>query len=181
MSPRRPVSSFPAALAIPAAALAIAAAALASACAAPPAPKGYIQETEALHQPFIDGNVGPALGWGCGSLDCHGTMARNMRIFSQYGLRLSTADTPGGMPTTRSEIDADFRAVSALEPEIMNQVVADGGANPERLTLIRKGRGTEHHKGGAVMVPGDHLDTCLTTWLAGTPNQAECDAASQPP
>ncbi len=173
MSPRRPSSLL--------AALALAVAAFAGACAGTPNAKGYMQETEALHQPFIAGDVAPAIGWSCGSLDCHGTVARNMRIFSQYGLRLGTTDTPGGMPITQSEIDADFRSVSSLEPEIMNQVVADGGAHPERLTLIRKARGTEHHKGGTIMVPGDHLDTCLTTWLAGAPNQAECDAASQPP
>lgn len=161
--------------------LSIAAAAVASACASSPKEGQYVQETEALHQPFIDGHVAPALGWGCGSLDCHGGWGRNMRIFSQYGLRLANGDTPGGNPITQSEIDADYRSVSALEPEIMNRVVAEGGAKPERLTLIRKGRGTEHHKGGVVMVPGDHLDLCLTSWLAGAPNVAECDAASQPP
>jgi hypothetical protein len=179
MSPRRllPLSRL---ASIPVA-LVIAVAALASACAGTPTPGGYVQETEVLHQPFITGHVAPAIGWSCGSLDCHGTTARNMRIFSQYGLRLALGDTPGGMPITQPEVDADFRSVSALEPEIMNTVVAEGGAHPERLTLIRKARGTEHHKGGTIMVPGDHLDTCLTTWLAGTPNQAECDAASQPP
>lgn len=166
--------------------LSITAAALASACASSPKEGKYLQETEALHQPFIDGHVAPALGWGCGTLDCHGGWARNMRIFSQYGLRLANGDVPGGTPITQSEIDADYRSVSALEPEIMNKLVADVQANPdnfhpERLTFIRKARGTEHHKGGVAMVPGDHLDNCLTSWLAGTPNVADCDAASQPP
>jgi len=177
------------------------------ACASAPT-QGHIVLDESLHQPYDVGGLAPAMGWSCGTLDCHGNPGRNLRLYSQYGLRLGATDTPGGMPITQSEIDADYRSTSALEPEIMNQVIADGGAHPERLTLIRKARGTEHHKGGAVTSPpadpsvvidcdpanpdfklpvlssGEYLDTCLTKWLANAPTDkfsCYCDAASQPP
>ena len=151
------------------------------ACSAPPASNGYVELSEQLKAPFENGDVAPAIGMKCGTLDCHGNIARNMRIYSQYGLRMALNDTPGGMPITPFEVDADYRSVSGLEPEIMDQVIADGGANPERLTLIRKARGTEHHKGGAVVQVGDPMDICLTTWLTGSPNKDACDQASQPP
>jgi hypothetical protein len=165
-------------------AVVLAAASGLGACSAPPRANTYVQLTEDLKPSFTTGDVAPALGWSCGSLDCHGTVARNMRIYSQYGLRLAPNDTSASSlstPITQHEIDADFRSVSALEPEIMDQVVAEGGADPERLTFIRKARGTEHHKGGTIMVQGDALDTCLTSWLAGKVDQASCDAAAQPP
>src|SRR5262249_50408477 len=45
----------------------------------------------------------------CGTLDCHGSLARPMRIFGQYGLRESPSDAggdyPGGLlPTTVEEL-----------------------------------------------------------------------------
>ena len=162
-----------------ASALALVAAAASGACSAPPTPGVYVQETEALKVPFTTGDVAPAIAWSCGTLDCHGSLARNMRIYGQYGLRMALNDTPGGMPITDHEIDADFRSVSGLEPEIMNQVVADGGAHPERLTLIRKARGTEHHKGGALWSEGDPQDLCVTSWLAGHTDEAGCVSATR--
>ena len=62
-----------------------------------------------------------------------------------------------------------------LEPETMSAVVAAGGAIPEQLTMVRKARGTEAHKGGAVWTQGDDSDTCLTSWLEGQPDPAACE------
>jgi hypothetical protein len=59
----------------------------------------------------------------------------------------------------------------------MSSVVAAGGANPERLTFVRKARGTESHKGGAVVVPGDARDVCITSWLRGAADADACTAA----
>ena len=69
---------------------------------------------------------------------------------------------------------ATYEAVIGLEPEIMRDVVKAGGAGPERLTFLRKGRGDEAHKGHRRITPGDSSDRCITTWLAGAVDKAAC-------
>ena len=114
----------------------------------------------------------------CGTLDCHGTIARNLRLYGDTSLRASPTDVPSTLiPTTDDEVAQDYDSVVGLEPEIMSEVVASGGADPERLTFVRKARGTESHKGGAVVVPGDPRDVCITTWLAGHAEASACAAA----
>ena len=121
--------------------------------------------------------VGQFLDHRCGTLDCHGQIGRNLRIYGKEGLRLNPMDQPYGSLTTSDELDADFRSAVALEPEIMAEVVAEGGVGPERLTLIRKPRATEHHKGGQVIAIGDDQDNCLTSWLAGMVDTMACAKA----
>ncbi len=113
----------------------------------------------------------------CGMLDCHGTRYRNLRMWGHDGMRLAFGDVPGATPTTIQEVDASYAALVGLEPEIMSAVVADHGANPERLTFIRKARGIEKHAGGAIVVAGDVRDVCMTSWLAGQTNETACAAA----
>lgn len=113
----------------------------------------------------------------CGSLDCHGQPGRNLSLWGQYGRRLSPNDTPAAPQTSADEDDLSYRSVVGLEPEIMAEVVRDGGAHPERLTMVRKARGTEAHKGGTFMSVGDPLDRCITTWLAGQVDTSACKAA----
>jgi hypothetical protein len=117
----------------------------------------------------------------CGSLDCHGEVGRNLRLVGHEGLRLDPADLPGGSPTTAAEIGANYDSVVGLEPEVMKVVVEEDGAHPERLTLVRKSRGTEHHKGGALVMVGDAQDRCLTSWLAGAVDESACTAALATP
>jgi hypothetical protein len=111
----------------------------------------------------------------CGTLDCHGEVHRNLRIYGNEGLRWASTARPL-MPacTTADEVEQDYASVVGLEPEVMSAVVADGGERPERLTLIRKARGTEHHKGGGLFQTGDDADTCLTSWLASETDTAAC-------
>jgi hypothetical protein len=119
----------------------------------------------------------------CGSLDCHGNIARNLRIWGCYGLRLSSTDAPicdvtmGGRETTPAEHQATFRSLVGLEPLVMSAVVLDRGQDPELLTFVRKARGEEQHKGGALISPGDPQDVCITSWLAGSTNTQACGAA----
>jgi hypothetical protein len=113
----------------------------------------------------------------CGSLDCHGVRYRNLRVWGRDGMRLDPADSPGGNVTTPGEIDATYRSVVRLEPELMNAVVADHGAHPERLTLLRKARGTEHHDGKALFIIGDDQDRCVTSWLSSATDTAACTRA----
>ncbi len=123
--------------------------------------------------------VADLLGHRCGTLDCHGVTYRNLRIYGREGLRAAPGDRPSSKPntTTPAEYDATFQSLVALEPELTSAVVREGGAHPERLTFIRKARGTEEHKGLAIWSEGDPQDVCLTSWLAGKVETATCLAA----
>jgi hypothetical protein len=130
----------------------------------------------------------------CGTLDCHGQVGRNLRLYGKEGLRLdppsctatgmgglpSTCNVPGIKPMTADELEADYRSAVTLEPEIMTEVVTQGGAQPDRLTLVRKPRAEEHHKGGQVITVGDDQDVCLTSWLAGAVDTTACANAADP-
>jgi len=122
--------------------------------------------------------VADAMQPHCGTLDCHGQAGRNMRLFGARGLRLDAAGDPADGSTTPAEYDASYWSVIGLEPEIMTAVVRDQGANPERLSMIRKPRGHERHKGGTLMVVDDDLDRCLTSWLNGTIAKSNCQTAA---
>jgi len=115
-----------------------------------------------------------ALDRRCGTLDCHGHKERNLRFYSGTGLRLDPGAVPGSGTTSAAEYDATYRSFVGLEPEVMGWVVAEGGRNPERLTLVRKARGSEDHKGGAALREGDAADRCLTSWLSPSIDEARC-------
>ena len=114
----------------------------------------------------------------CGTLDCHGSLYRNLRVFGDEGLRFASADrpcVPAG--TTSDEVAQDYTSTVELEPETLSAVLADRGANPERLALIAKPVGLETHKGGTVFHTGDDTYVCLTSWLEGVTNTTACLAA----
>lgn len=118
--------------------------------------------------------VADMLGKRCGTLDCHGSTARSLRIYSYRGLRLDPADIPGlNSDTTDAEYQATYTSVLTLEPEIMGQVLYEHG-DPTQLTIVRKARGTEHHKAGTVIKTGGAADHCLLSWLAGNVNKQAC-------
>lgn len=114
----------------------------------------------------------------CGSIDCHGSYYRNMRLFGFGSQRLDPTSLPDSPPDiTPAEVDADFDTVVGLEPSIMREVLASGGRNASRLTFIRKARGQEAHKGGQRIVPGDSADACVLSWLASEVDAESCNAA----
>jgi hypothetical protein len=122
----------------------------------------------------------------CGSLDCHGTPARNLKIYGTSGLRLAGGDVPSGMEpdggdSSADEYHADYGSVCGLEPEVMSAVIKDGGKNPERLTLVQKPRATQDHKGGKIIAIGDVQDKCLLSWLSGQTDVTSCKQALQLP
>jgi len=165
------------------AALALAvAAAVATACGAPPDDARVSVATPDRTQ-FPP--VSALLDHRCGSLDCHGARTRNLQVFGCEGLRLGDAApgcrTSSGTDTSVEEHEATFRSLVALEPAVMTAVVQGGGAHPELLSFLRKARGTEAHKGGVLVTPGDDQDVCLTSWLAGTTNLDACAAALAAP
>ncbi len=149
--------------------------ALVLACSTPSNDAGVVERTpDAASFP----PVAAMLVQSCGTLDCHGTVGRNLRLYGDTGLRFSATDVPSTLiPTTSAEIGQDYLSVVGLEPETMSLVVASGGLDPERLTLVQKARGTQQHAGGAVIAAGDARDVCLTTWLAGNTDAGACATA----
>jgi hypothetical protein len=129
------------------------------------------------------GPVADYLDHRCGTLDCHGQIGRNLRIWGCEGMRLDPTDIPqcsrqlGGRATTPAEHQATYRSLVGLEPAVMSTVVAGQGEDPELLTFVRKARGTETHKGGALITPGDVQDNCITSWLSGQTDTMACAAA----
>jgi hypothetical protein len=128
--------------------------------------------------------LGDVLALRCGSLDCHGARTRNFIVWSCEGLRadptMTSATCARSAATTGDEYAKTFDSLVGLEPEVMTEVVR--GGDPSLLTLVRKARGTESHKGGAPIHTGDASDRCITLWLAGTDDatyQATCTTALQ--
>jgi hypothetical protein len=124
--------------------------------------------------------VADAMQTHCGTLDCHGQTGRNMRLFGQYGLRLDPNDDPLNQTTTVAEYDASFASIIGLEPEVMSKVV-QLQSQPETLTMVRKPRGTELHKGGILDMQGDPLDRCMIGWLIGMLDMDACNTVVQTP
>lgn len=134
---------------------------------------------------FQSNGVADYMDHRCGSLDCHGQATRNLVMWGCYGLRLDANETglapgcraSGGINTQADEYEASYRSLVGLEPAVMSAVVNGGGAHPELLTFIRKARGWDAHKGGALVTPGDDQDNCMTSWLAGNADQTACQNA----
>ncbi|MFO0588883.1 MAG: hypothetical protein U0441_15140 [Polyangiaceae bacterium] len=132
-------------------------------------------------QDVFQQSVSPYMERRCGTLDCHGGIARPMRLFGKLGLRHPDENNiPGGKATTTVELDANYTSVCGIEPEKMNDTVANLGNSADELLMIRKARGLEKHKGGKVVNEADHADNCMLGWLRGdkaaTVDQ-ECAAA----
>jgi hypothetical protein len=125
--------------------------------------------------------VADALQVTCGTLDCHGQPGRNLRLYGARGLRIDPGDSSAEGTTTAAEYEATYWSVVGLEPEPLSAVVRQKGSDSTRLTLVRKARGDEQHKGGRLMAVGDDLDRCLTSWLAGQVATAICETVSLAP
>lgn len=126
-------------------------------------------------------SVADALQPSCGTLDCHGQMGRNLRLFGARGLRLDPHHHSAEGTTTDAEYTASFRSLTGLEPETLDAVVRRGGEGAEELTLLRKANGNERHRGGVQLLPGDPLDDCLRSWLTGVTNRVACRRVADHP
>jgi hypothetical protein len=128
-------------------------------------------------------HVGMYLEHRCGSLDCHGNRQRNLQLWGGEGMRLAPEAGITGDPldTTPEELDASYRSIVGLEPAVMSAVVHGHGAQPNLLTFVRKARGTESHKGGALIKPGDDQDKCIASWLKGAVDDDACTNALKTP
>jgi len=127
----------------------------------------------------------------CGTLDCHGDGARNFRVYGRTGLRRpETAETYAGdfaqyktggtEPTSPAEQAENRLSACGVEPELMAAVV-DGGEEPGVLTLVRKPRLVEAHKGGLVFAEDSQGDKCLVSWIQGSVDALACSAELKRP
>lgn len=89
--------------------------------------------------------------------------------------------TGGTEPTSDLEIAANRLSACGIEPDLMSDVV-NAGADASTLTLVRKPRLTESHKGGLIW-KADSLqgDKCITTWIAGSVDIAACNGELKRP
>jgi hypothetical protein len=125
--------------------------------------------------------VDGALSRSCGSVDCHGNANRNWRMVGFGSRRLDPAANPAGPGTSPAELDVNFASLVTLEPELVAAVTNDKGVKPERLSLFRKGRGLDNHKGGVRLIAGNVLEKCIVSWFAGKTDNAICQAAATGP
>ena len=95
-------------------------------------------------------------------------------------MRLDAADDPLEARTTSAEYEASYWSVVALEPELLARVVGKQ-LSPVWLSMVRKPRGIEKHKGGLLMIEGDLLDRCIVGWLIGAFEFAACNSFVETP
>jgi hypothetical protein len=123
--------------------------------------------------------VAEAIAPHCATLDCHGQAGRNFRFYWSRGLRLSPEARPGDQDTTEAEYTETYRSLVGLEPLKLDAVLA-GALPPGRLSVLRKARGDEAHKGGVLWAAGSDPDRCLVSWLVGTMDSDACKRATAP-
>ncbi len=177
-----------------------AAALLSTACVQDPGPQVTACGDLATFAP-----VSNVLEKRCGTLDCHGNLARPFRLYGKGGLRLATAEelqdpevakvngtVSGGNGTTTGEFELNWRSLCGLEPEKMTAVQAgkpcpnekdDGPCEPQDLLIMRKPLGPEidggeRHKGGQLFLKGGPGYTCLESWILDDLVLADCSEAS---
>jgi hypothetical protein len=110
----------------------------------------------------------------CGTLDCHGSFARNMRIFGKDGIRASEDTVSGIQDTTDEEVQLNYESVVSIEPEKLSGIVSHAGQNFDKWIVITKGSGAEHHKGGSRFAKGDDTYRCLLSWVTGAVDMNAC-------
>jgi hypothetical protein len=132
--------------------------------------------TDAICPPIEDFRpVSAVIEQRCGTLDCHGDPARPLKIYGRIGLRAPIVDPDSGIDadnyysggqeqTTNAELELNYRSICGLEPEIITGVVS-GETPVGDLTLVRKPRLQEKHKGGKIWDEGKPGDRCVVKWL----------------
>jgi hypothetical protein len=122
--------------------------------------------------------VSPSLELRCGTLDCHGSTYRNMRLFGHYGARLDPKLTTGKEDTTDAEIESNFTSVVSIDSENFAAIVAKHGQGFDQWMVVLKGENAVHHKGEQRMKKGDFTYNCLLSWITGNVDMNACSMAS---
>lgn len=143
--------------------------------------------SRATQADFLSDGVDLVFEKRCGSLDCHGSSARNMRIYSSDGLRLANdaGISSGTADTTAAERLANYQSILGVEPRATTDVL--NGGDPYTMLVMKKPLLIESHKGGQVIRLGDDAENCIYSWLhaeaeAGAPtNATACASAADYP
>jgi hypothetical protein len=131
----------------------------------------------------------------CGTLDCHGDIARPLKIYGQNGLRhftdveladpnvaVDAGTIPGGSAgTTDEELALNQRSICGVEPE-RTAAVLNGNLAPEDLLILRKPLTVEDHKGAQLFIAkSDPGAVCIISWLNRAVDRTSCTEAVQAP
>ena len=128
-------------------------------------------------------NVQPYLEASCATLDCHGAPGRALRLYSELGLRASSALR--SKPIAAKHDPVALTAAELDENRLAFASVALASDKPEaQLALLKPlalGQGGIHHVGGVHWASKDDPGyLCLRGWLVGDIKQdlaSECAMA----
>jgi hypothetical protein len=109
----------------------------------------------------------------CGSLDCHGAPARNLRVYGVNGLRANGRHTTGNADTTEEEVDATYESVTGVEPEVLARVLA-GIEQPDVWIVLSKATHREAHEGGNRLPTDGAGYRCVASWVTGEGDASAC-------
>jgi hypothetical protein len=126
--------------------------------------------------------VQPVVERRCGSLDCHGTLARGLRVYGTNSLRLpnDAGLAVGNGKTTSAEAQATYASLVGLEPEKTSAFAAKSPRTSDdayALVILSKPLERERHRGGLSLRRGEPAEQCIRAWLLGAPDAAACTAA----
>jgi len=112
-------------------------------------------------------SVHPIMEARCATLDCHGDPGRPLRLYAETGLRAS--DDLRGQPIDPDELDADARALIAVDPDPVGR---------PSLILSKPLAGIVDHVGGDQWdTASDPQYVCVAGWLEGRIDEATIAAA----
>ncbi|HEX3594336.1 MAG TPA: hypothetical protein VHU80_04520 [Polyangiaceae bacterium] len=138
-------------------------------------------QTETLQMPdsMTFPLVSTALEVRCGTLDCHGNIDRNLRMYGIYGVRAEPKDVSGMGATTLDEDQLNYESLVSIAPEPLSAIVKTHGQGFDHWIVVTKGTNAENHKGNQRMKKGDPTYVCLSSWVLGAVDMNACaDAAN---
>lgn len=129
--------------------------------------------------------VQPVMELKCGSLDCHGKLARGLRVYGMNGLRLPNDRglVPGQGATTPEEARATYDSIVGLQPEKTNALVLKQPRTERdayQLLVLTKATAIERHRGGIAIQKGEPAEQCIVSWLVGNADRTLCEAGAKP-
>ncbi len=153
---------------------------LLAACASTPS-TGSLPVAE-LDLPTYANDVQPVVERRCGSVDCHGTLPRGLRVYGKNSLRLANdaGDVVGTGATTPEEARTTYQSILGLEPEKTDVFAAKSPRTADDaydLLFLSKPLSLERHRPGASLKKGEPAERCMTSWLLGAVDAAACTAA----
>jgi hypothetical protein len=130
-----------------------------------------------LDRASYEAMVHPVILRQCGTVECHGTLPRGMRVYGEIGLRLDAATTG---TTTSEEAQATYVSIVGLQPEKTSAFTARSPRTPDDaydLLVLSKPLMRERHRGGLSLRKGEPAEQCILSWLLGAVDAGACTSA----